>query len=572
MSEERPASCPEGTPTAHEHGGSSSDAVSMSGPQDASSPQRGGDLPPEAVAAVSPERHLEPNVVSLWGLVSQSMAGMAPTCDVVAFMTAGAAFALVALPLSYLAAFVLMFIEVNTLYHLSKHRGSAGGYYSYVSAGLGPRAALVTALMVIFYQLISVAGVPVYVAGVFLPALATSYLGIALPSWFWVVMILFFIGVPWLLSVLGIRPTVKTLVWTSGLEIVFLIVASAIIIGRSPLHAPLHPFDLAAVGVKGVALGMIFAITSFIGIGSHAPLGEEAKGVRTQQGRLIGKAAILSLTLVGAALTISAYALTVGWGQTKMASFARSPAPGVTVFLHYLGPVGAVALVVLAINSALMDDLALMTSTARVLYAVGRDKLLQTSFAVVNGRRAPARAVSAVAALATVVAISAGLWLGPARAFDMLTTAVLFGLVTAHTLMNVSLMRLSARERRATHILFHLVLPVLAVGLFWSVLYESTIPLVFPLAWAAVLWAAVLGASIAWAWHAASPQRLVSEVGHYLGTRPDPTEVLGAPPAPAAGSGSGAGTGYCSADPLRSAEQCARSECSANAQANRATP
>ncbi len=473
---------------------------------------------------------LEPNVVSIWGLISQSMAGMAPTCDVVAFMTAGAAFALVALPLSYLFAFGLMFIEVNTLYHLSKHRGSAGGYYSYVSAGLGPRAALVTALMVIFYQTVSVAGVPVYVAGVFLPALARDYLGIALPGWFWVPMILFFIGVPWVLSVLGIRPTVKTLVFTSSLEIVFLIVASAIIIARAPLHTPLAPFSFASVGVKGVALGMIFAITSFIGVGSHAPLGEESKGVRTQQGRLIGKAAILSLTMVGAALTISAYALTVGWGQAKMASFATSPAPGVTVFLHYLGPVGAIALVVLAVNSALMDDLALMTSTSRVIYAVSRDKLLQTSFAVVNGRRAPARSVTFVAVAATSVAIGAGLALGPSQAFNVLTTAVLFGLVTAHTLMNVSLMRISYRERRATQVVFHMVLPVLAMGLFWYVLYESIIPFAFPLAWAAVIWMTVLVPAIVWSWHAAGRDRMASEAGRHLGTQRSPDAGAGLPP------------------------------------------
>ena len=95
---------------------------------------------------------LQRDVVGFWGLVGQSIAGMAPTCDVVAFMTAGAAFALVAMPLSYLAAFILMFIEVNTIYHLTKHRASAGGYYSFVSAGLGARAAVVTGFMVIFYQ------------------------------------------------------------------------------------------------------------------------------------------------------------------------------------------------------------------------------------------------------------------------------------------------------------------------------------------------------------------------------------------------------------------------------------
>jgi len=458
---------------------------------------------------------LEPNVVSLWGLVSQSLAGMAPTCDVVAFMTAGAAFALVALPLSYLLAFALMFIEVNTIYHLSKHRGSAGGYYSYVSSGLGPRAAVFTALMVIFYQTLSVAGIPVYVAGVFLPGIARAYLGVSLPGWFWIVMVVFFIGTPWLLSVLGIRPTVKTLVFTSTLEIVFLLAASSIIIARAPDHAPLHPFSFAAVGLKGVSMGMIFAITSFIGVGSHAPLGEEAKGVRTQQGRLIGKAAILSLTLVGAALTVSAYALTVGWGQDRMGSFATANAPGVTVFLHYLGPVGAIALVVLAVNSALMDSLALMTSSARVLYAVGRDHLLQTSFAVVNGRRAPARAVTTISGTAIAVALGAGIWLGPRAAFDVLTTAVLFGLVSAHTLMNASLMRLSYREHRAAQLLFHFVLPVVATTLLWWVLYESVIPFVFPLAWAVVAWMAVVVPAAIWAWR--STRGMGRDAGRHLG-------------------------------------------------------
>ena len=474
--------------------------------------------PTNGVPSSSSSSSLQPGIVSLWGLVSQSIAGMAPTCDVVAFMTAGAAFALVALPLSYLFAFILMFIEVNTLYHLSKHRGSAGGYYSYVSAGLGAKPALVTAIMVISYQLISIAGVPIYVAGVFLPGLAHSYLGIALPSWFWIPMLLVFIGVPWLLSVLGIRPTVKAMLITSSLEIVFLIVSSVIIIARAHVTAPLHPFTFASVGIKGVALGMIFAITSFIGVGSHAPLGEETKGIRTQQGRLIGKAAILSLTLVGVALTISAYALTVGWGQAKMGLFSQSAAPGVQVFLNYLGPIGAVALVVLAINSALMDDLALMTSTARVLFAVSRDKLLQTSFATVNGRRAPAASVTFVGVTAIIVGLAFGLWLGPAQAFDVLTTAVLFGLVTAHTLMNLSLMRISYRERRVTQLAFHLVLPIIAMGLFWFVLYESIIPFVFPLAWAAIFWLLLLVGAIIWTYLKIGGDRgPSSQAGHELG-------------------------------------------------------
>ncbi|PSR29437.1 MAG: APC family permease [Sulfobacillus thermosulfidooxidans] len=437
------------------------------------------------------DNDLHANVVGFWSLVSQSLAGMAPSCDVVAFMTAGAAFALVALPLSYLLAFGLMFIEVNTLYHLSKDRASAGGYYSYVSAGLGPKASLLTGFMVIFYQTLSVAGIPVYIGGVFLPGLAAR-LHINLPHEFWLFAILFFIGVPWLLAVMGIRPSIKVLATTSLIEISFLIVASIIIMIKAAPSTPLRPFEIGSVGIRGVSLGMVFAITSFIGIGSHSSLGEETKAVQTQRGRLIGKAALVSLTLTGAALTLSAYALTVGWGMFRMNSFSTANAPGVTVFLRYLGPIGAASLVILALNSALADSIALLTSSSRVLYAIGRDELIHTGFAQVNGRRAPARSVSALAAFAVITGIGIASWLGPSTAFNVMTTAVLFGLVSAHTLMNISLMRLFRKEHQQSHFLQHVVLPILAIVLFWWVLYESVWPIAYPLSLSALIWLVVL--------------------------------------------------------------------------------
>ncbi|WP_414040187.1 APC family permease [Acidithiobacillus sp. M4-SHS-6] len=432
---------------------------------------------------------LKGDVVSLWGLISQSISGMAPTCDVVAFMTAGAAFALVALPLSYLWAFALMFIEMNTIYHLSKHRASAGGYYAYVAAGLGARPALLTGFMVVFYQLLSVAGIPVYVGGVFLPGLAKS-MGYPLPAWFWLITILFFIGVPWILSISGIRPSIRVVAVTSFVEVAFLVIASMVIIAKAaPLH-PWAPFSIPPDGCKGVAMGMIFAITSFIGIGSHTPLGEEVRGPRTQRGRLIGKAALLSLTLVGAALVLSAYALTVGWGPTEMASFANADAPGVTVFLRYLGPVGGIALVILAINSAMADSLALLNSSSRVLYAIGRDALISERFAQVSNTQAPQRSITVITGLTILVAVLAVAVFGSSNGFNVLTTSVLFGLVTAHTLMNVSLMRLAHADHEGTNtrLLYHYLLPVIATGLFWWVLYESIVPLAYPLDWSLAAW------------------------------------------------------------------------------------
>lgn len=444
------------------------------------------------------DNELQANSVGFWGMVSQSISGMAPTCDVVAFMTAGAAFAMAALPLSYLLAFLVMFIEVNTIYHLSKHRSSAGGYYSYVAAGIGPRSAVFTAFMVIFYQIVSVAAIPVYVGGVFLPGVLAE-IHIALPAWFWIVMVLFFVGVPFLLGVAGIRPTIRFIVLSSFVEIAFLVVTSIIIITRVHPSAPLVPFQIGPVGVKGVALGMIFGITSFIGVGSHTPLGEEAKNRSQSRGRMIGRAAMISLALVGAALTLSAYALTVGWGLGNMASFANNGAPGVVVFEHYLGPIGAIALVILALNSALADGIALVTSSARILYSISRDELLHASFAQVNGRAAPRMGVMVLSGLAMILGIGTGLLLGPANAFNMLTTAVLFGLVAAHTLLNLSVIRMYIKMK-SMHLVRHFVLPVLSTVILFAVLYYSVWPPVYPL-WISPVVFLIVAAVVIWYIH-----------------------------------------------------------------------
>jgi amino acid transporter len=444
---------------------------------------------------LQPGQELRANSVGFWGLVSQSISGMAPTCDVVAFMTAGAAFAMAALPLSYFLAFIVMYIEVNTIYHLSKHRTSAGGYYSYVAAGIGPKSAVFTAFMVVFYQIVSVAAIPIYVGGVFLPGLLAQ-IHIAVPPWFWVGAVVFFIGVPLLLGIAGIRPTIRFIALSSFVEIAFLVVTSIIIIHCVHPAAPLQPFSLGTAGVKGVALGMIFGITSFIGVGSHAPLGEEAKNRQQTRGKMVGRAALISLALVGTALTLSAYALTVGWGVNNMAAFANNGAPGVVVFEHYLGPIGAIALVVLALNSALADGIALITSSARVLYSLSRDELMHMSFAQVNGLAAPRRSVIVLSVAAMVLAIVFGAVLGPVNAFDMLTTAVLFGLVAAHTLLNVSVIRLY-HKMHTMHVVRHFLLPVLSTFILLAVLYYSAWPPVYPL-WMAPIAFVIIAGVVIW--------------------------------------------------------------------------
>jgi amino acid transporter len=69
-------------------------------------------------------------------------------------------------------------------------------------------------------------------------------------------------------------------------------------------------------------------------------------------------------------------------------------------------------------------------SSARVLFAIGRDSLIHQHFAHVNGQKAPAAATAFIGGTAILLALAGGAIWGPANAFNVMTTAVLFGLVT----------------------------------------------------------------------------------------------------------------------------------------------
>lgn len=461
---------------------------------------------------------------------------MAPACDTVAFITSAAAFAFVLTPLAFLLAMLTMFIEVNTLYHLSKRHASAGGYYGYVATALGPFAAIVTGLMYPVYQIVSTAAIPVYVAGIVLPGVLSYFFGINLPGWIWIPFILTFILVPVLLAMIGIRPQMKYIRYAAITEIAFLAVTSLIIIAESKDNTLniFNPFawnsvygsQYSPIGgpIAGLGLGMIFGLTSFIGYGGSAPLGEEVK-----RSRDITKALMLGVTVVGVVLTEVSYALTVGWGVNDMASFANNNIPGIIVYSRFLGIAGGMLLALFAFNSAFSDSVAMQSNAGRVYFAMGREGILPKFFSYVHERWVtPSKSLLFIGVVSSAVAILSAFIIGdmsgvsvsemltsPAtssqvftaltNAFDFLTTIALVGFILAHFMNNTAVMvlyyRLKERHtgvNKVLHPIQHYVLPAVATVIFAFVLYESIWPPVFPVTQAVGVGVAALAFSIAY--------------------------------------------------------------------------
>lgn len=72
---------------------------------------------------------IKKGIVGTVEAIAQEIAAMAPACDTVAFITSAAGFVFVLTPLAFLLAMLTMYLEVNTLWHLSKRHASAGGYH-----------------------------------------------------------------------------------------------------------------------------------------------------------------------------------------------------------------------------------------------------------------------------------------------------------------------------------------------------------------------------------------------------------------------------------------------------------
>ena len=453
--------------------------------------------------------------VGVWGAIAEEIAAMAPACDTVAFITSAAAFAFFLTPLAFLIATLTMFLEVNTLYHLSKRHASAGGYYGYIGTAFGPTPAITSGLLYVMYQIASTAAIPVYVGGVVLPGVLSYFLGISLPGWIWIPLILIFILAPIALSIFGIRPQMKYVRIAAFFEVIFLGVLSAIIIveAKDNTLAVFDPFTKSQIFNKvggplsGLGLGMIFGLTSFIGYGGSAPLGEEA-----MSSRVITKSLVFGLVIVGVVLTEVAYALTVGWGVSMMSSFAQANIPGIIVATAYTGVAGGVMLSLVAFNSAFSDSVAMQSNAGRVYFAMGRDGVLPHYFAELHEKYVtPHKALMFIGTMASILAIGGTMLINGmmghsftsilfnlssseivssslGNSFDFLTTLALFGLIITHILLNTSVMTLFVRLKEkhhgiyiVVHITEHYVLPIIATGIFIWVLFESIVPPVFPI-------------------------------------------------------------------------------------------
>src|SRR5689334_24617145 len=149
-------------------------------PEEAGSP---GALPSAATVADTGgvvRSALRPNSMGLVGATMQAITHIAPAIAALFFTQFIVSLAGITAPLAYVVGVIVVLMLGNTLVQFAKHLPSAGGYYTYVSRALSPRAGFITSWMYVLYSPLS--GGPIYgFFGVILAGQLKEHYNIDLP-------------------------------------------------------------------------------------------------------------------------------------------------------------------------------------------------------------------------------------------------------------------------------------------------------------------------------------------------------------------------------------------------------
>ncbi len=419
---------------------------------------------------------LRANALSFPSVLMQSITHIAPAVGLVFVLQFITTMAGIAAPLAFAVAFFIVLAIAVCMVQLALHLPSAGGYYTYVSRALNPKAGFLAAWMFFLYEP-PTAAVNLAFLSFMLHNIIKIEGGIDCP-WY-----VYFVAALCLITVLiyrGIEISATFVMWLTAIEILIV----ACLAGSSFLHpgdGHVHLQDFASLhsfGQKGFFVAVVFSILIFTGFESVAPLAEETRDPR----RTLPLAVLLSTSLMGIFFVVCATAILTGWGNSHIGAFASSIEPPVILLAKRLWGAAWVLVLIAVTNSIIAVAIAGNNAATRVFFAMGRARSLPAVLDYVHPRfQTPRNAILLQTFITLAIGLGVGLWMGPDQEYYMLGTAMTLGLMFIYGAGNIGVFFYYRRERpKEFNFFLHLLLPLLStVSLLW-VTYKSAVPLPEP--------------------------------------------------------------------------------------------
>jgi amino acid transporter len=416
------------------------------------------------------------NAVGLPTVLMQSIAQIAPAVGILLTIGFNTQLAGLGAPSTYLVAFVIALVIAVGIGQLAKFLPSAGGFYTYVSATVGPAPGFIVGWLYSWFVAAIPGALASYTGFVMHSELKQQY-GLDIPWFVWAVAIL---GLVAYLGFRGIRISGKTLMVFSIIEMIIVLALSfSGLVSPGPGGVTLAGFNPASsTSLNGFGLAVIFSIFAFTGWESAAAVAEETRRPRWA----IPRALVGSVVALGVFYVFCSWALQIGWGTNHLTDLANSTENPAFVVAHRLWG-GAWILVLLALlNSGIAVCIACTTDSTRNWYAMARSGAFPNWMNYVHPtHHTPSRAIFSQTAVALAVCLGVGGWIGPDQAFYVLGLVGTLAYVIVYFLGNVGVVRFFlTKQRSELNPLLHIVFPVVSsLALVW-VAWVSLVPLPGP--------------------------------------------------------------------------------------------
>jgi amino acid transporter len=274
----------------------------------------------------------------------------------------------VAAPLTILAAGLAVALLATTVAEFTRAEPSAGSFITYVETALGPRAGVVTALLVAVGYTVAMTGVFTMSGGLLAMTLA-HYTSLNLP---WgPLSVVLTIAAIWL-TARGVKLSTSAvgIALVAQLAIMVAVCVVVLVDGRGHLSGIPFSWSHLTGGLAGLSTGFPLALYMFIGWENGPALAEESRDPT----RTVPRALYLSIGIGAVLFVFFAYATLTGY-HYDVASIGPSSVPFLTVADHALGGWAVLAWVA-GIVSVLSALVAGTSSQARMLFDGGRTGLL----------------------------------------------------------------------------------------------------------------------------------------------------------------------------------------------------
>jgi amino acid transporter len=452
---------------------------------------------PEGAKLLSAESFgLRHAVLSPIETLAQSVSTIAPSTTPPATIPLVFALAAQGTAIAYLIAMLLMVLVGLCIAQFARESSSPGSLYAYTRASLPPLFSAITAWALFFAYITTASAV---IGGflkfgyIFLDMLPHSFPHV--PS---VVLVAIAAGASMAIAYRDIKVSAQLMLYLEGISVCLIAIVIALTLYRYGLHVDHMQFRFALLrgdSGRGIGLGTMLAIFSFVGFESATTLGAEAR----EPLRTIPRAVVQSALLSGVFFIVCCYGETLAFHNSPV-RLDQSEAPfHVLATLAGVGPLGFI------IDAGVL--ISTFAATLSCIIAASRVLLLMAHHGLAHKRLTQTSAAHETPGAASV--LSAVLVFGPTAAlalrgtsagdiYGWMGTLAVYGFLTAYGLVAVAL---AFHLRRNGQLTFGKILLTAATALAMllamvSNIYPNVPPA--PMIYFPFLYAAYLAIALLW--------------------------------------------------------------------------